>query len=144
MDIDSNILKANMAIDNDLKGLKGDEPVGDIPLYSHHVFEILIRDFSDSQTGTEVFSLEDDVSYSLSFEFCEIKDADGLVGEYEQMPSMDDIPKIQTIVFEVTGMHRSKVTEIEVTGERILSSPARERKHLLLLQKAILNRNLKK
>ncbi len=142
MVIEPNLQNANMAIDKDLKGLKGDEPVGDIPLYSHHIFEILIEEFAGSQTGTEAFSLDSNVSYSLSFEFCEMKDEDGLLGEYEEIPTMEDLPRIQTIVFEVTGMHRSKVTEIEITRERILSSPARERKHLLLLQKAILNRKM--
>lgn len=144
MDDTSGIIKANKAIDSELSGLKGDEPVGDIPLFSHHVFEILISEFSGSENGVETFSVGNDITYSLTFEFCEVKDKDGLVGEYEEMPSQDELPRIETMVFEVKGMHRSKATEIEVTRERIISSPSRERKHLLLLQKAILNRTLKK
>ena len=130
------------AIMGQIKGLSGDEPVEEVQLYSHHIFQILIEEFSKSDDGEETFSLGDGVTYKLNFEFCEMKDKDGLVGEYEDLPSPEDLPRIVTMIFEVSGMHRTKLTEIEITKDSMLSSPAREKKHLLLLQRAILHRRL--
>lgn len=134
--------KADDMIRKEIEGITRDDPVEEIPVYTHHIFQILLDEFGKSDDGREVFSIGDSGKYALNFEFCEMKDADGLVGEYEEMPSKEDLPRIETLVFEVEGMHKSKLTEIEVTKETIFCSPSREKKHLMLLQRAILHRRL--
>ncbi|MCL4438742.1 MAG: hypothetical protein M1616_05210 [Candidatus Thermoplasmatota archaeon] len=139
---DIDLRKADDMIRKEIEGLSRDEPVEEIPVYTHHIFQILLEEFGKSDDGKEVFSLSDSTRYTMDFQFCEMKDSDGLVGEYEDLPSKEDLPRVETLVFEVEGMHRSKLTEIEVTKDTIFCSPAREKKHLMLLQRAILHRRL--
>lgn len=110
-------------------------PVSETKALTPKVLEILLAnartvgDFTYSSSGTE---------FNVSFDYIELKQPDGRVGVYDELPEDFDIKDAETVAFMVKGFHKSELTEVQFYEGKIELNRTRELRHLINFQRAVL------
>lgn len=118
-----------------LEEIGGDIPVSEAKVLSPKVVEILLKNAKDNEVVTYRSNSRD---YEVRFGFIEIKQDDGNVAVYDEIPEDFDMKKTETKSFLVKGFHAAHETEVQFYEGKIMLNKDREHKHIVDFQRAVL------
>ncbi len=110
-------------------------PVSETKSLSPKVLEILVE---NARTVGDMKYSSSGSDYTVSFAYIELKEPDGRVGVYDELPDDLDMAKAETVAFLVRGFHKNEPTEVQFYKGKIELNRSREFKHLINFQRAVL------
>ncbi len=118
-----------------LSSLGGDVPVTEVKTLSPKVVEILLN---NARTVGDFTYTAAGIDYTVSFGYMEIRQPDGRVGVYDEIPDDFEMKDAETIAFMVKGFHKNEATEVQFYEGKVELNRTREHKHIINFQRAVL------
>lgn len=113
-------------------------PVSEVRILSPKVLPILLKNALKGEVTYSAAKRE----YSVVFAFAEVRQDDGNLGMYVDLPPDMKPEDAETIAFRVKGFLGQEETEVQFAEGKILLNRTREHGHIINFQRAVLQKGM--
>lgn len=125
--------------EKELKRLGEELPVSEARILSPEVLKILM---ANARSHGEVTYTSANNDYNVAFGFVEVRQDDGKLGFYDDLPEELTPEDAETTSFMVRGLHSKGELEVQFSEGKILLNKHTELEHVVEFQRAILKKGI--